>query len=126
MATAPSWGSIRRRRLAQRCFASLMSPCWGRTWAGFAGRLVISGPCTLAGGRDGMATSVKLPADDVGARKQRRDGIRGGRYGEIFLIGSDAATGRLVGGVYNTTGLNDPIGTGDSCPQELWDRIDAQ
>ena len=38
-----------------------------------------------------MATSVKLPADDVGARKQRRDGIRGGRYGEIFLIGARIA-----------------------------------
>ena len=23
-------------------------------------------------------------------------------------------------------GLNDPTGTGDSCPQELWDRIDVQ
>jgi hypothetical protein len=73
-----------------------------------------------------MATSVQLPADDVGARLQRRDGIRGGRYGEIFLIGTDAARGRLVGSVYNTTGLNDPTGTGDSCPQQLWDRIDAQ
>jgi hypothetical protein len=73
-----------------------------------------------------MTTSATLPSDDVGATLQRRDGVRGQRYGEIFLIGADAATGRLVGGVYNTTGLNDPAGTGDSCPQELWDKIDAE
>lgn len=73
-----------------------------------------------------MTTSVKLPSDDVGASLKRRNGIRGGRYGEIILVGPDPGTGRPVGSVYNTTGLNDPTGTGDSCPQELWDRIDVQ
>lgn len=73
-----------------------------------------------------MTTSVKLPSDDVGASLKRRNGIRGGRYGEIILVGPDSGTGRPVGSVYNTTGLNDPTGTGDSCPQELWDRIDVQ
>lgn len=73
-----------------------------------------------------MTTSVTLPSDDVGATLKRKDGIRGRRYGEIILIGTDPATRRQVGSVYNTTGLNDPTGTGDSCPQELWDRIDVQ
>jgi hypothetical protein len=59
--------------------------------------------------RNAMAMSVKLPPDDVGATLQRRDGVRGQRYGEIFLIGTDTATGRLVGSVYNTTGLNEPF-----------------
>src|SRR5215217_4236671 len=72
-----------------------------------------------------MTTSTQLPADDVGATPQRHDGVRGSRYGEIFLIGTDPNTGRQVAGVYNTTGLNDPDGAGDYCPQELWDGLDA-
>jgi hypothetical protein len=56
-----------------------------------------------------MATSVKLPSDDVGATLKRRDGIRGRRYGEIILIGTHPGTGRQVGSVYNTTGLNAPL-----------------
>lgn len=72
-----------------------------------------------------MTMSGKLPSDDVGATQKRTDGVRGQRYGEIILVGSDPGTGRQVGSVYNTTGLNDPTGTGDSCPQGLWDRIDV-
>ena len=73
-----------------------------------------------------MTTSGTLPADDVGATVKRRDGIRGRRYGEIILIGTDPATGRQIGSVYNTTALNDPTDTGDSCPQGLWDRVDVE
>ena len=51
----------------------------------------------------------------------RFDDVRGQRYTEIFLIGGHAITGKLVGGVYNTLGLNDPAGTGDSCPQSILD-----
>jgi hypothetical protein len=61
-----------------------------------------------------MATSVKLPSDDVGATLKRRDGIRGRRYGEIILIGTHPGTGRQVGSVYNTTGL-----TPRSCEAKL-------
>ena len=73
-----------------------------------------------------MSTSVNLPSDDVDATLKRRDGIRGRRYGEIILFGTDPGTGRQVGSIYNTTDLNDPAGSGDSCPQELWDKIDVQ
>ncbi|MBV9920813.1 MAG: hypothetical protein JOY78_08195 [Pseudonocardia sp.] len=52
--------------------------------------------------------------------------LRCGRCEEIFLIGTDAASGRPIGAVYNTTRLNDPINTGDSCAQQLCDRIDTQ
>ena len=69
-------------------------------------------------------TTVNLPADDAGATLERIDGTRGQRYGEIIVLGTDTATGHQVGSVYNTTGLNDPTGTGDSCPQGLWERID--
>ena len=65
-----------------------------------------------------------LPSDDAAATLTRVEGARGQRYGEIILLGADAATGRQIGSVYNTTGLNDPTGAGDSCPPELWEQID--
>ena len=43
------------------------------------------------------------------ARKLMRfEDVRGQRYTEIFLIGGHAITHHLVGGVYNTIGMNDP------------------
>jgi hypothetical protein len=69
-------------------------------------------------------TTANLPSDDVGASLERFDGVRGQRYGEIILLGVDAATGHQVGSVYNTTGLNGPAGSTDSCPQSLWEQID--
>ena len=72
-----------------------------------------------------MKLSAKLPHDDIGAELIRFDDVRGQRYTEIFLIGGHAITGKLVGGVYNTTGLNSPTGTGDSCPQEVLNQVDV-
>ena len=64
-----------------------------------------------------MRLSAKLPEDDQGSKLMRFDGVRGQRYTEIFLIGGHAITHHLVAGVYNTVGLNDPAGTGDTSPQ---------
>ena len=72
-----------------------------------------------------MKLSAKLPPDDVGASLMRFDNVRSQRYTEIFLIGGHAITGHLVGGVYNTAGLNNPAGTGDSCPQAMLDKVDV-
>lgn len=72
-----------------------------------------------------MKLSAKLPQDDQGAQLMRFEGIRGQRYTEIFLIGGHAITHQLVGGVYNTTGMNDPAGTGDTCPQDVLDKVDV-
>jgi hypothetical protein len=71
------------------------------------------------------ALSAKLPQDDAGAKLMRFEGSRGGRYTEIFLIGADESSGQLIAGVYNTAGLNDPGGTGDTSPQAVVDRIDV-
>ena len=68
---------------------------------------------------------VKLPRDDAGAKLMRFEGIRGQRYTEIFLIDADQSTSQLIGGVYNTVGLNDPDGTGDTTPQAVLDGIDV-
>ena len=72
-----------------------------------------------------MKLSAKLPQDDQGAKLMRFENVRGQRYTEIFLIGGHAITHHLVGGVYNTIGLNDPTGTGDTSPQALLDKVDV-
>jgi hypothetical protein len=71
-----------------------------------------------------MTLAAKLP-DDVGATLRRSVGVRGRRYTEIFLIDADAS-GQLIAAVYNTSGLNDPAGTGDSSPQRLVDQLDVE
>jgi hypothetical protein len=49
------------------------------------------------------------------ARTSHLAGLRGARYGEIFLITS--GHGQLTAAVYNTTGLND-------CPAATWQSLD--
>jgi hypothetical protein len=71
------------------------------------------------------ALSAKLPQDDADAKLMRFAGNRGNRYTEIFLIGGDVAANQLVAGIYNTAGLNDPGGTGDTSPQALVDHVDV-
>ncbi len=73
-----------------------------------------------------MRLSAKLPHDDEGATLMRFEDVRGQRYTEIFLIGGHAITHHLVAGVYNTIGMNDPAGTGDTCPQDVLDKIDVE
>ncbi len=56
-----------------------------------------------------MSTTVPppdLPRDDVGATLARLEGLRGRRYGEVILIGTDA-TGHRIGSVYDTMGADD-------------------
>jgi hypothetical protein len=72
-----------------------------------------------------MKLSAKLPQDDQGAQLMRFEDIRGQRYTEIFLIGGHAITHQLVGGVYNTLGMNDPAGTGDTSPRDVLDKVDV-
>ncbi len=79
---------------------------------------------TVAAG--GTPTIVPVLPDDVGAKLMRFDGINGQRYTEIFLIGGNATTKELKGGVYNTVGLNDPGAKGDTCPAEILDKVDVK
>ena len=72
-----------------------------------------------------MKLSAKLPHDDQGAKLMRFENVRGQRYTEIFLIGGHALIRDINAGVYNTIGLNDPDGTGDTCPQEVLDQVDV-
>ena len=69
---------------------------------------------------------ASLPKDDAGAKLMHFDGINGQRYTEIFLIGGNKLTNKLVGGIYNTVGLNDPEHTGDTCPAEILDKVNVK
>ena len=69
--------------------------------------------------------SAKLPPDDADAKLMRFESIRGRRYTEIFLIGGHAIIHDINAGIYNTIGLNDPGGTGDSTPQAVLDHVDV-
>jgi hypothetical protein len=66
---------------------------------------------------------AKLPEDDTGAKLMRFEGVRTQRYTEIFLIGGNIF--KLVGGVYNTIGLNSANGNGDTCPQKILDGVEV-
>ena len=68
--------------------------------------------------------SAKLPRDDAGAKLMRFDNICGQRYTEIFLIGGHPIIADINAGIYNTVGLNDPDGTGDTTPQAVLDQVD--
>ncbi len=65
-----------------------------------------------------------VPPDDVGATLMKFENIRTHRYTEMFLIGGNGITKNLKGGVYNTLGLNDSAGTGDTCPAAILDKVD--
>jgi hypothetical protein len=69
--------------------------------------------------------SAKLPQDDEGAQLMRFEHIRGQRYTEIFLIGGHPIIRDINAGIYNTIGLNDPDGTGDTTPQAVLDKVDV-
>jgi len=71
-----------------------------------------------------MKLMAKLPKDDVGAKLMRFEGVRTQRYTEIFLIGGNVF--KLVGGIYNTIGLNSSDGNGDTCPQEILDDVNVE
>jgi hypothetical protein len=68
--------------------------------------------------------SANLPHDDANAKLMRFEDICGQRYTEIFLIGGHAIIHDINAGIYNTIGLNDPDGTGDTTPQAVLDQVD--
>jgi hypothetical protein len=71
-----------------------------------------------------LAGCATLPQDDAGAEPRRFENLRANRYTEIFLIGGNAITKNLKGGVYTTVGLNSSTGAGDSSPQALLAKVD--
>lgn len=66
----------------------------------------------------------EAPKDDVGIVLKHYDNINTTRYTEIFLMAGNGITKKLVGGVYNTLGLNFNDSIMDSSPQEILDAMD--
>ena len=72
-----------------------------------------------------LAGCASLPDDGKSATEMRFDNVRAVRYCEVFLIGGDALTGNLKAEFYNTTDLNNQADPRDTCPQAMWDKVDA-
>jgi hypothetical protein len=69
---------------------------------------------------------AEAPVDANVAKMTRIDNLNNYRYCEIFLIGGNAVTKHLVGSVFNTTELNNKADPHDSCPEAMWDKVDAE
>ena len=68
--------------------------------------------------------SASVPQDGAQAKMTRITGLNDYRYCEIFLIGGNPFD--LEGAVYNTTELNIGADKRDSCPAEIWSKVDAE
>ncbi len=67
-----------------------------------------------------------LPDDGKDARVKRFDNLNNYRYCEVWLIGGDAMTKDLAGAFYNTTALNNKANPRDSCPDDMWAKVDPE
>jgi hypothetical protein len=63
------------------------------------------------------------PADDENLTRMEHDGIMGTRYTEFLIVWGNPLKKEFVAGVYNTVGLNDPDGKGDTTPQDKLDKV---
>ena len=70
--------------------------------------------------------SKSVPQDGAQAKVMRFDGLNNLRYCEIFLIGGNPITKDLQGAVYNTTALNDAGHPQDTCPADMWAKVDIE
>jgi hypothetical protein len=71
-----------------------------------------------------LAGCAKQPDDDAQLKKLEFDGIMGNRYTEILPVFGNVITGKYIAGVYNTVGMNDPDGKGDTSPASILDKLD--
>src|SRR5208282_5257776 len=68
--------------------------------------------------------SSPIPPGGAQAKVTRFTGLNNYRYCEIFLIGGDPFD--LEGAVFNTTALNNAAHPNDSCPDDMWSKVDAK
>jgi hypothetical protein len=69
--------------------------------------------------------SKSLPDDGKDAKKMRFNNLSNYRYCEVFLIGGNPITKDLSAVFYNTTDLNNAANPRDSCPEDMWAKVDA-
>ncbi len=66
------------------------------------------------------------PVDDAQLKRLEHDGIMGTRYTEFLIVWGNPLKKEFVAGVYNTDGLNDPEGKGDTTPQDKLDKVNLK
>jgi len=67
-----------------------------------------------------------VPDESATAKVKRFDGLRAMGYCEVFLIGGNPITKNLKAAVYNTTDLNNQANPLQTCPADLWAKIDPE
>ena len=67
-----------------------------------------------------------VPDESKTAVERRFNNVRDVRYCEIWLIGGNPVTRDLKGAVYNTTELNNAANPRDTCPAEMWAKVDPE
>jgi len=73
-----------------------------------------------------LAGCATLPDDSKEAKVMRFNNLNNYRFCEVWLIGGDALTKDLSGAFYNTTDLNNKANPRDSCPADMWAKVDAE
>src|SRR5271167_3619089 len=68
----------------------------------------------------------KVPDEFATAKERRFDGVRGIGYCEVWLIGGNPITKNLKGAVYNTTTFNNQAHPMQTCPADMWAKIDPE
>lgn len=82
--------------------------------------VLIVGTSVLAG------CAKSKPADDAQLERMEFDGLMGTRYTEFLIVWGNPLKKEFVAGVYNTVGLNDPDGKGDTTPQDKLDKVNLK
>ena len=76
----------------------------------------------------GAIAANKEPPPDYAATAtiMRFDNLRGVRYCELNFIYADLATESLYTEMFNSSGLNNQADPKDTCPADLWAKVDAE
>jgi|SRR5271167_66808 len=67
-----------------------------------------------------------VPNESASAKERRFDGLRAMGYCEVFLIGGNPITKNLKAAVFNTTDLNYQADPHQTCPADLWAKVDPE
>ncbi len=74
-----------------------------------------------------LSGCTKAVPDEVATAKMTKyDNIRAMGYCEVFLIGGNPITKNLKAAIYNTTDLNNHANPLQTCPADLWAKIDPE
>jgi hypothetical protein len=88
--------------------------------------LVLTLPLCCSYSLAATGESINLENDGDGAKMTRFENLNDYRYCEIFMIKKNPDSGDLYGIFYNTTDRNRGAETRDSCPDDLWSKVDIE